>query len=116
MSFLNSNATSNQIKMIEQAPESLEGLQYSDFSFQLEKLALFLAQTWKDNHPEAQAESEADFNCCVMAVATELAIAAAAVGGPIALEILTGGGSAAACTVCKQVLQPNCNSADRQTV
>jgi hypothetical protein len=39
-----------------------------------------------------------------LAVTTELAIAAKAVGGPIGLEILTGGGSAAARAVCKQVL------------
>lgn len=75
-----------------------------DFSTHLETLALFLAQAWKDDHPHAIAESEEDVNQCILAVTNELAIAAKAVGGPVGLEILTGGGSAAARAVCKQVL------------
>ncbi|MBW4691715.1 MAG: hypothetical protein KME27_08080 [Lyngbya sp. HA4199-MV5] len=75
-----------------------------DFSPHLETLALFLAQAWKDDHPHASADLEDDVNQCILAVTTELAIAARAVGGPVGLEILTGGGSAAARAVCKRVL------------
>ena len=83
---------------------SSEAKQALDFNVHLEKLALFLAQTWKDDHPNATAESEADLSDCILAVTTELAIAAKAVGGPVGLEILSGGGSAAARAVCQQVL------------
>ncbi len=67
-------------------------------------MAVFLAQTWKDEHPDASVDSDADLHDCIAAVTTELAIAAQAVGGPAGLAILTGGGSAAARAVCKKVL------------
>lgn len=86
------------------APSSYQSLPSFDFGTHLETLALFLAQTWKDDHPDAVADSEDDVNQCILAVTKELAIAAQAVGGPVGLEILTGGGSAAARAVCKQVL------------
>ncbi|XGW00331.1 MAG: hypothetical protein ACAF41_15520 [Leptolyngbya sp. BL-A-14] len=85
-----------------------EAEQPFNFSAHLEVLALFLAKTWKDDHPDATATSEDDLNQCILAVTTELAIAAKAVGGPVGLEILTGGGSAAARAVCKQVLSDAC--------
>ena len=81
-----------------------ESAQTLDFSAHLEKLALFLAQTWKDDHPDAVAESDDDLRACILAVTVELAIAARAVGGATGLAILTGGGSAAARVVCRQVL------------
>ena len=85
-----------------------EATQAPDFTIQLEKLALFLAQTWKDDHPNVTAASEDDLKDCILAVTVELAIAAKAVGGPVGLEILTGGGSAAARAVCRQVLNGDC--------
>ena len=85
-----------------------ESAQALGFSVHLEKLALFLAQTWKDDHPEATAESDDDLNACILAVTVELAIAAKAVGGAAGLAILTGGGSAAARAVCRQVLSNDC--------
>ncbi|MBW4470844.1 MAG: hypothetical protein KME45_10650 [Stenomitos rutilans HA7619-LM2] len=85
-------------------PLPYEAVPSFDFSAHLETLALFLAQAWKDDHPHAVADFEEDVNQCILAVTTELAIAAKAVGGPVGLEILTGGGSAAARAVCKRVL------------
>jgi hypothetical protein len=70
----------------------------------LEKLALFLAETWKDEHEEAHSDPDVDLNDCITYVTVEMAEAATSVGGPVGLEILTGGGSMAACLVCRQVL------------
>lgn len=85
-----------------------EASQAFNFGTHLEQLALLLAQTWKDEHPGATVNSEDDLNDCILSVTTELAIAAKAVGGPVALAILTGGGSAAARAVCERVLDNNC--------
>lgn len=76
---------------------------------EFEKLALLVAQTWKDDHPSVMPTleadmPEADIEDCIAYVTTEMAAAATAVGGIAGLEILTGGGSAAACVACKQVL------------
>ncbi|PSB31832.1 hypothetical protein [Stenomitos frigidus] len=113
MSFFNANVdvdgrSFRESKVANADLLSREAVQPLDFNVHLEKLALFLAQTWKDDHPDATAESEADLSHCILAVTAELAIAAQAVGGPISLEILTGGGSAAARAVCQQVLGGNC--------
>ena len=81
-----------------------EPMQAFDFSTHLAKMALFLAEAWKDDHPDAVADSEDDLDDCILAVKTELAIAGNAVGGPAGVMILTGGASAAVCTACKQVL------------
>ncbi len=79
-----------------------------DFSTHLAKMALFLAEAWKDEHPDATADSEDDLDECILAVKTELAIAGHAVGGPAGVMILTGGGSSVICTACQQVLSlPN---------
>ncbi len=72
-----------------------------DFHPELQKMALFVAQTWKDNHT---ASGPTALHHCVSYVSAEMAKAGAAVGGPAGLEILVGGGSAAACSACKQVL------------
>lgn len=113
MSFFNTD-----INFDERLPEELtqgnancaprEALQAFNFGTHLEQLALLLAQTWKDEHPGATVNSKDDLNNCILAVTTELAIAAKAVGGPVALAILTGGGSAAARAVCKRVLDNDC--------
>lgn len=113
MSSLNSSANFEGYPFSELVPSSVETLscqvgQPFDFSAHLEPLARFLAQAWKDDHPDVIAESEDDLKQCLWAVTAELAIAAKAVGGPVGLEILTGGGSAAAYAVCKQVLSGNC--------
>jgi hypothetical protein len=109
MSFFNSSINLGRRSFNESSSAGAELLPYEvsqgfDFSVPLKELASLLAKTWKDEHPDAAAESEHDLNNCILAVTTELAIAAKAVGGPIGLEILTGGGSAAARAVCKQVL------------
>lgn len=75
-----------------------------DFKKEIEKVALFVAQSWKDDHPNAQLNSDLDLSNCIAYVTVEMAGAASVVGGPVGLEILTGGGSEAACVVCKQVL------------
>ncbi len=75
-----------------------------DFAKEFEKLALFVAQAWLDEHPNANLHSQTDFQDCVQYVTAELAKAGSAVGGPAGLELLTGGGSEAACKVCKSVL------------
>lgn len=109
MSFFDLNANFERRSLSEFNAGSAEQLPCKallsfDFGAHLEMLALFLAQAWKDDHPHAIADSEDDVNQCILAVTTELAIAAKAVGGPVGLEILTGGGSVAARAVCKRVL------------
>lgn len=79
-------------------------MQAFDFSTHLANMALFLAKAWKDEHPDAVADSEDDLDDCILAVKTELAIAGHAVGGPAGVMILTGGGSSVVCTACRQVL------------
>ncbi|UBF25714.1 hypothetical protein K9N68_29850 [Kovacikia minuta CCNUW1] len=88
----------------EQAPRADEEIPSVDFDPILENLAFFVAEAWKDDHPDTHLQSTADFNCCVEYVTAEMAKAGAAVGGPAGLEILTGGGSIAACKVCRRVL------------
>lgn len=73
---------------------------------ELEKLAMFIAETWSDDHPNAHLNSGADFQKCVDYVTAEMVKAGAAVGGPAGLEILTGSGSKAARCVCRRVLKP----------
>jgi len=114
MSFFNSSTDLSGRSFRESSPAKAELLPCEverafDFSVHLEALALLLAKTWKDDHPDAVAESENDLHNCISAVTTELAIAAQAVGVPIGLEILTGGGSTAARAVCKQVLSGDRN-------
>lgn len=75
-----------------------------DFSTHLEKMVLFLAQTWRDDNPDASSDSDADLNDCIMSVKTELAIAGSVVGGPAGVMILTGGNSAMISNICRGVL------------
>jgi hypothetical protein len=79
-------------------------LQSLHLSQEFEKLALFIAQTWKEEHPEAQADSLEDFEACVQYVTTELAMAGRAVGGVTGLSLLCGEASKAARSVCRRVL------------
>lgn len=78
-----------------------------DFSTHLEKMVLFLAQTWRDDHPDASSDSDDDLNDCILSVKTELAIAGSAVGGPAGVMILTGGNSAMISNICRGVLSSN---------
>ncbi|NJR60979.1 MAG: hypothetical protein HC769_20410 [Cyanobacteria bacterium CRU_2_1] len=89
-----------------------EDLQRQDIDLkrELERLSLIPAQAWKDEHPDACLESDIDFCNCVNYVTVEMAIAGAAVGGAIGLEILTGGGSEAARSTCRLVLSSSQNS------
>jgi hypothetical protein len=80
------------------------------FDQELEHLALFVAETWRADHPHAQPDSEEDYMACVLYVTEEMARAGAAVGGPAGLEILTGGGSAAGRVVCRRVLTDSSGS------
>ena len=115
MGFLNSKhnnvneCVSNVSKQVAADLSGREAAQSFDFNVHLEKLALFLAQAWKDDHPDVSAYSEEAMNDCVLAVTTELAIAAKAVGGPVSLSILAGGGSAAARAICRQVFSDDSN-------
>lgn len=104
MSFFNSEEQSSNLKSIRSDSVSRQELREFDLDNQLAKLALPLAQAWKDNHPEAQPGSEADLDNCVLAVAIEMAIAGEAVGGPIGAVIAAGGGVAAAGVACRRVL------------
>jgi hypothetical protein len=83
--------------------------QVIEINRKLEELALFVAQAWQDHHAASlpngvQPDSTADFQACVSYVTAEMAQAGAAVGGPAGLEILTGGGSTAACIACRSIL------------
>ncbi|PSB11305.1 hypothetical protein C7B61_12050 [filamentous cyanobacterium CCP1] len=77
--------------------------QTCNLSEEFEKLAQFAAQAWKEDHPEAQADSQEDFEACVLYVTTEMATAGKAVGGVTGLALLCGEGSKAARSVCKRV-------------
>jgi hypothetical protein len=104
MSFFSSEEQSSNLKSIRSDSVSRQELREFDLDNQLAKLALPLAQAWKDNHPEAQPGSETDLDDCVLAVAIEMAIAGEAVGGPVGAVIAAGGGVAAAGVACRRVL------------
>jgi hypothetical protein len=93
----------NRPPQADKLPRKAGGLPTVDIHQELEKLALILAQTWRDEHAEANPNSEETFENCVAYITAEMAKAGAAVGGPAGLAILTGGGSAAARIVCKRL-------------
>jgi hypothetical protein len=104
MSLFNSEKQSSHLKPSHSNYVTREELREFDLNNQLVKLALPLAQAWRDNHPDAQPGSEADLDECVLAVAIEMAIAGEAVGGPMGALIAAGGGVAAASVACRRVL------------
>ena len=104
MSLPNSERKSSNLKPTNSDFVSREELQKFDLNNQLIKLALPLAQAWRDNHPNAQPGSEEDLDECVLAVAIEMAVAGEAVGGPMGALIAAGGGVAAASVACRRVL------------
>jgi hypothetical protein len=104
MSPFNSEQKSSNLKSVKSDSVSREEIREFDLHNQLAKLALPLAQAWKDNHPNAQPGSEADLDECVLAVAIEMAVAGEAVGGPMGALIAAGGGIAAAGVACRRVL------------
>jgi hypothetical protein len=57
MSFSNSEKKSSSLKATNSNSVSREELREFDLNNQLAKLALPLAQAWKDNHPTAQPAS-----------------------------------------------------------
>jgi hypothetical protein len=104
MSLPNSERKSSNLKPTNSDFVSREELQKFDLNNQLVKLAVPLAQAWRDNHPHAQPGSEEDLDECVLAVAIEMAVAGEAVGGPMGALIAAGGGVAAASVACRRVL------------
>lgn len=104
MSLPNSERKSSNLKPTNSDFVSREELQKFDLNNQLVKLAVPLAQSWRDNHPDAQPGSEEDLDECVLAVAIEMAVAGEAVGGPMGALIAAGGGVAAASVACRRVL------------
>lgn len=104
MSLFNSEKKPSDLKQTNSNSVSPEELRQFDLQNQLTKLALPLAEAWKENHPNAQPGSEADLDECVLAVAIEMAVAGEAVGGPIGALIAAGGGVAAAGVACRRVL------------
>ncbi|HEY9603476.1 MAG TPA: hypothetical protein V6C85_17805 [Allocoleopsis sp.] len=104
MSLPNSERKSSNLKPTNSDFVSREELQKFDLNNQLVKLAVPLAQAWRDNHPDAQPGSEEDLDECVLAVAIEMAVAGEAVGGPMGALIAAGGGVAAASVACRRVL------------
>ena len=104
MGLFNSQKKSSNLKPTNSDCVSAEELREFDLHNQLTKLALPLAQSWLDNHPNAQPGSEADLDDCVLAVAIEMAVAGEAVGGPMGALIAAGGGVAAAGVACRRVL------------
>jgi hypothetical protein len=104
MSLSNSQKKFSNLKLSKSAPLTREEVREFDVHNQLAKLALPLAQTWRDNHPDAQPGSEADLDECVLAVAIEMAVAGETVGGAIGTLIAAGGGVTAACVACRRVL------------
>ena len=104
MSPFNSEQKSSNLKSVKSDSVSREEIREFDLHNQLAKLAVPLAQAWKDNHPNAQPGSEADLDECVLAVAIEMAVAGEAVGGPMGALIAAGGGISAAGVACRRVL------------
>ncbi len=104
MSSFNSEKKSSNLKQTNSDAVSREELREFDLNNQLAKLALPLAQAWKDNHPNAKPGSEDDLDDCILAVAIEMAVAGEAVGGPMGALIAAGGGVAAAGVACRRVL------------
>jgi hypothetical protein len=95
----------NQFGQIDQLHQtSPTTSQKLDLSQEFEKLALFIAQAWKEDHPDAHPDSQEDVEACVKYVTTEMAAAGKAVGGVAGLAILSGEGSKAARAVCRRVL------------
>lgn len=104
MSLFNSEKKSSNLKQTSSDTVSREEMREFDLHNQLAKLALPLAQAWRDNHPNAQPGSEADLDECVLAVAIEMAVAGEAVGGPMGALIAAGSGITAAGVACRRVL------------
>lgn len=104
MSLFKSQSNSRDLHHVESRSLSHQELQDLGINNQLEKLAIPLAQTWKDDHPDAQLDSEEDLDSCILAVAIEMSVAGEAVGGPVGAVIASGGGVAAASVVCRRVL------------
>jgi hypothetical protein len=104
MSLSKSEKQSSNLKPDHSNYVTREELREFDLNNQLAKLALPLAQAWRDNHPNAQPGSEEDLDECVLAVAIEMAVAGEAVGGPMGALIAAGGGVAAASVACRRVL------------
>lgn len=84
-----------------EAVSSITFEQYLNQEF--EKLALIVAQAWKEDHPNAHFDSQKDVEACVQYVTTEMAIAGKAVGGVAGLALLSGAASQAARSVCYRV-------------
>ncbi len=104
MNFSKSENKSTHLNSTATDTLSREEVRKFDLENKLAELAIPLAQAWKDNHPEAQPDSEADLDACILAVAIEMAIAGEAVGGPIGALIANGGGVSAATVACRRVL------------
>ncbi|NEP56654.1 MAG: hypothetical protein F6K31_06465 [Symploca sp. SIO2G7] len=104
MHFFNSEKKSTNLELSHSNQISGEELRKFDLDNQLLQLGLLLAQTWKDNHPDAQTDSETDLDECTLAVAIEMTIAGEAVGGLMGALISEGAGVSAACVACKRVL------------
>lgn len=104
MHSFNSEKKSTNLKLSHSNYISREEWRKFDLDNQLIQLGLLLAQTWKDNHPEAQAGSETNIDECTLAVAIEMTIAGEAVGGSMGDLISEGAGVRAACLACRQVL------------
>jgi hypothetical protein len=92
-----------------QLPDLLKEL---DPSGELEKIAMPLAQKWKDENLGTKPGSQGDFEDCVLIVATAVASTAAAIGasgGPVGAAIGAGlgagGGYAAARIACRRVVE-----------
>lgn len=96
--------TLNNSELIDPDWVPCEKQQSLDLNQEFEKLAFLTAQVWKDDHQDADSESQADFESCVLFVTTEMVTAARAVGGPAGLAITTGSGSRAARLACRRVL------------
>lgn len=78
----------------------------------LESLALPLAQQWKSDHPNAQPESQSDFDDCVTVVAASLAATGAAIGASgagagaiLGAAIGAGAGIPAARIACRRIFE-----------
>jgi hypothetical protein len=111
MSSRHARETATGLKLL--SPRSASTLTTtSTLQSALRKMALFLAETWKQDHPDASSESKEDVDACVLYITVELSKAARAVGGVAGVTVLSGGGSEAAQFACQRVLSqgsPSCS-------
>jgi hypothetical protein len=99
----NSGEAPMGLKLLDSSSQST-CLTSSNLKQALRRMALFLAQSWKVDHPDPNPEVDKNVDACILQVTVEMAKAAKAVGGVAGVAVLSGEGSEAAKFACHCVL------------